>query len=254
MRLFAVSDIHIDYDENRQWLNQLSRSDYTEDILLLGGDISDSLPLIEESFAVFTERFQQVAFVPGNHDIWIKSSDFSCSIDKFHHLLQLAKIYQIQTESFQIRTTQIVPMFSWYDFSFGEPSATLTRSWMDFYRCRWPDTLDSSALINDYFLQLNNEICLNSSAEKVVSFSHFLPRIDVMPARIPQKHRLVYPVLGSQGLDQQVRQLQSNIHVYGHSHVNVDVKLDNVRYVNSAIGYPSEFWNSKHLKLILPSL
>ncbi len=74
----------------------------------------------------------------------------------------------------------------------------------------------------------------------LISFSHFLPRIDVMPKRIPQKYRYLYPVLGSAALGEQVRQLAPQLHIYGHSHVTRRVTLDGIRYINNAYGYPSE--------------
>ncbi len=43
MRVFALSDIHIDYHENEQWLSRLSSMDYQEDILILAGDVTDNL-------------------------------------------------------------------------------------------------------------------------------------------------------------------------------------------------------------------
>jgi hypothetical protein len=74
----------------------------------------------------------------------------------------------------------------------------------------------------------------------VISFSHFLPRIDVMPDFIPPQHRILYPVLGTDSLEQQIRQIRSDIHVYGHSHVNRKIKIDGITYINNAYGYPSE--------------
>jgi len=38
----------------------------------------------------------------------------------------------------------------------------------------------------------------------------------------------------------QVRQLSPTIHVYGHSHVNQAIDLDDIHYVNNAFAYPSE--------------
>lgn len=61
-----------------------------------------------------------------------------------------------------------------------------------------------------------------------------------MPSRIPHERRRVYPVLGSVGLGEQVKQLQPDIHIYGHSHVNQSIELDNIRYVNNAFAYPKE--------------
>jgi hypothetical protein len=41
-------------------------------------------------------------------------------------------------------------------------------------------------------------------------------------------------------LEKQLRQLGSCIHVYGHSHVNRHVIIDEVTYINNAFGYPAE--------------
>ena len=282
MRLFAVSDLHLDYEENRDWLKQLSDTDYNNDVLLLGGDISDDVSLIQECFEQVSKRFGKIFYVPGNHDIWDPGKSFEHSLAKFHYLLSLADEYGISTQreilclsgdglnktdvqkrtSLDIRSDrflkgtlveetllEIVPLFSWYDFSFGEPTLLLNRSWMDFRRCHWPAQLKTTEDICQHFLELN-ESKLYSSDHQVISFSHFLPRIDIMPARIPQKYRVVYPVLGSHSLEAQVRMLGSTTHVYGHSHVQVDTVRDGVRYLNSAVGYPNEFWLDKKLTLV----
>lgn len=61
-----------------------------------------------------------------------------------------------------------------------------------------------------------------------------------MPSFIPPDKRVIYPVLGSAKIDEQIRQLGSDIHIYGHSHVNRSVKIDNVHYLNNAFAYPNE--------------
>jgi Icc-related predicted phosphoesterase len=45
-----------------------------------------------------------------------------------------------------------------------------------------------------------------------------------MPSLIPLNRRQVYPVLGSVNLGEQLKQLQPDIHVYGHSHVNQSIE------------------------------
>jgi Icc-related predicted phosphoesterase len=74
----------------------------------------------------------------------------------------------------------------------------------------------------------------------VVTFSHFLPRIDVMPSYIPRHRRMLYPILGSDRLERQLRLFKPSIHVYGHSHVNREVEIEGVTYINNAFGYPEE--------------
>jgi hypothetical protein len=87
--------------------------------------------------------------------------------------------------------------------------------------------------------------------DTVITYSHFLPRIDLMPDFIPCASRVLYPILGSSQLDPQLRRLNSHIHVYGHSHVNRNVKIDGVSYINNAFGYPHETRiTSKHLVCI----
>ncbi|VUD68772.1 3',5'-cyclic adenosine monophosphate phosphodiesterase CpdA [Thalassocella blandensis] len=322
MRIFAVSDIHIDYQENKEWMFQLSKTDFQQDVLLLGGDISDDLSLITACFQHLSRCFYKVFYVPGNHDIWDAKKRFNHSIAKFEFLLQLAQEHGVCTQREVVRATksqahtreqetieriaslhhleavpestgivsaleefghdkgdtytafengesggvesfagrksedsisddaiEIVPLYSWYDFSFGEPAPTLRRNWMDFHRCHWPEEIKSEDDICDYFLSLNEEN-LYVSFHRVISFSHFLPRIDIMPSRIPQKHRIVYPVLGSVKLDEQLRKLGTDLHVYGHSHVQVDTSRDGIRYLNAALGYPSEYWLDKRMTLV----
>lgn len=74
----------------------------------------------------------------------------------------------------------------------------------------------------------------------VISFSHFFPRIDIMSARTPMERRRVYPVLGSVGLGEQVKILKPDIHIYGHSHVNQSIEIDDIFYINDPFAYPRE--------------
>jgi hypothetical protein len=110
---------------------------------------------------------------------------------------------------------------------------------MDFSRCRWPENLETPADQNSFFLQ-KNDIEAKSADQIVITFSHFLPRIDLMPGYIPHNFRDIYPVLGSPLLDLQIRSLNSKIHIYGHSHVNRIHSVRGIKYINNAFGYPSE--------------
>jgi len=66
---------------------------------------------------------------------------------------------------------------------------------MDFEACRWPENLGLCE-ITSYFVALN-ESSLHIRNQTVISFSHFLPRIDIMPNFIPQEKRILYPALGT---------------------------------------------------------
>lgn len=252
MRLFAISDLHTDFPENRAWVENLSCYDYRQDVIVIAGDISDSLQQLEDTLTHFCKRFAEVFYVPGNHDLWVERGRVEHSLQKWQHIHEIAKNLGVITDSAVIGGVELVPLLSWYDYSFGEPCENLLRAWMDYSRCCWPAHLSNSSKICHYFLAQNVQIA--PSSLKRITFSHFLPRIDIMPHFIPVKHRLVYPVLGSWELDEQVRSLRSSIHIYGHSHVNRDLVKGGVRYVNNALGYPAESWLSRQLKCIVDDM
>jgi len=239
MRVFALSDLHADYAENLDWILQISKVDYQHDILVLAGDVSDDLAVLARVFSALRARFAEVQFVPGNHELWVQNDVVNCSLEKLGLINVLCREEGIGQTVYNSDNLSIVPLYSWYDFSFGEPDRHLRRAWRDFKACVWPSHLEHSADVNNHFLALNEPV-LNTRNTTVISFSHFLPRIDVMPSRIPHERRRVYPVLGSVGLGEQVKQLQPDIHIYGHSHVNQSIELDNIRYVNNAFAYPKE--------------
>ena len=239
MRIFALSDIHVDYAVNMRWVASLSRSDYLDDVLILAGDVSDSTARLEQCLSQLAARFKKLLFIPGNHDLWVmRDGPHLDSMDKFHRVRELSEHCGASTVPYHYRELSIVPMLSWYDYSFGMPQVELQRSWMDFHACRWPAGW-TMADVTAYFLQMNNYSRRNDR-EVIVSFSHFLPRVDIMPPSVSDRVRQLFPVLGTTHLEQQVFRLHSAIHVYGHSHLNRRVLRDGTFYINNAFGYPHE--------------
>ena len=220
---------------------ELPSDEFAQDVLILPSDVSDSLESLKSIFEALKSQFGEVLYVPSNHELWFDGAEFECSLEKFHAVMALCLASGVETSVFMAGKLSIVPLLSWYDFSFGEPCAYLKRAWRDFKACRWPAQLQTPVQICEFFLQRNNAV-LDTVNEKIISFSHFLPRIDVMPSRIPAYRRRVYPVLGSAALDAQVERLNSNIHIYGHSHVNQSVVIYDIHYINNAYAYPKEKW------------
>ncbi|GLQ52156.1 metallophosphoesterase [Dyella flava] len=241
MRVFAVSDLHLDYAPNRAWVEQLSLQDYQEDALILAGDLSDRLALIQDGFKALMRRFATVLYVPGNHDLWVHREGMHDSFEKFDAVCETASAQGICLTPFRHEDLAIVPLLGWYDYSFGRPGDYLRSAWADYRACRWPHGYDDAA-ITRWFVERNpaHSAPELEGADKIISFSHFLPRIDLMPDRIPEKHRRLYPILGAHVLDVQLRQLGASMHIYGHSHVNRHITVDGVTYINNAYGYPSE--------------
>lgn len=241
MRLFAISDIHIDYPDNARWVEQVSDADYRNDLLILAGDLTEDRRLLAWCLGRFAAKFQKVLFVPGNHDLWVRNEPIEmCSLRKFEQVAAIATDTGVSMDPYRYGNTIVVPLLGWYDYSFGEPDGDLRKLWMDYRACRWPEGYGPEQ-VTDHFLDMNpEELPYTNAGDRVVTFSHFLPRIDLIPFFVPRAMRQLDPVLGSTGIERQLRMLGSSLHVYGHSHINRRVRFEGVTYINNAFGYPQE--------------
>lgn len=259
MRIFALSDIHVDYAENMEWIRGLSSSDYARDTLVLAGDVSHDLEKLDSALAALAAKFDQVFFVPGNHDLWLIQTSCRDSVEKFRRILERCSAAGVWTGPAKVRTGSgeawIVPLFSWYALpEEGEESLFLPKRgedpdldiWSDFHFVRWPD-FPPGIVPATYFLRLNEPALTRSYDAPVVTFSHFLPRSDLMlntpeegPVADPNPSFNFSRVAGAKGLEAQIRKLGSVVHVYGHQHRNRDRTVDGVRYVSYCLGYRHE--------------
>jgi hypothetical protein len=107
-----------------------------------------------------------------------------------------------------------------------------------------------------HFLRLNEPHLERGFDRPVISFSHFLPRTDLIfshpehmayLAAATEPHPLdPHPafnfsrVAGCRGLEEQIRRLGSAVHVYGHQHRDRWREVDGVLYVSHCLGYAHE--------------
>ena len=263
-RVVTISDIHIDHRENRSWLERLCLEDHGDEILILAGDIASNIQGIEWALKKVTAAYAKVFFVPGNHDLWVRGDEGVDSLQRFNEILELCGSLGVPTSRMMMSDSEgrdallIVPLFSWYagpdegDDSLFLPKegedATLAM-WADRVRVRWPK-FDSTPA--SYFLNLNRIESFTKEAVPVISFSHFLPRQDLIFSSDDERGRFGHQggdrapsfnfsrVAGSVGIERQVRLLGATIHVHGHQHRNRDRVVGGVRYVSNCLGYPQE--------------
>jgi len=239
MRVFATSDLHTDYRENLRWLQELSDIAYRNDALIVAGDISDRLEVIRGTLQLLRAKFRHVLFTPGNHELWVRGSDTD-SLDKLQRVLDLCDELDVITRPVRLEDLWIVPLFSWYDGIFepdmSEELAAARHAWADFHLCKWPAEITS---LPDHFLRMN-EPHIKTYDAPVITFSHFLPRSDLLPPREYLRITWLANVSVCAALDNQIRALSSTIHVCGHTHISFDRVVDDVRYVQNAVRYPKE--------------
>lgn len=76
--------------------------------------------------------------------------------------------------------------------------------------------------------------------DTIISFSHFLPRQELAPEKRFLLEPLLSRVVGSDPLEAQVRRLLPHVHLYGHTHIPLDLELEGVRYIQWPLGYSRE--------------
>jgi hypothetical protein len=261
MRIFAISDIHVDFAENRQWINLLSPTAYQQDALILAGDVCHGFDLLRVTLLNLRSKFSKLFFVPGNHDLWINGEDWNHSVEKFERIFDFCLKNDISVKAKMAGKVWIVPLLSWYtrpeegDDSLYWPKSgedPSNRMWSDNYYVKWPDS-EAGFHASSHFYERNAKRLPLKFTGPVISMSHFVPRKEMMFGRYPP---IIDPniikkydrspefnfsrVAGSTLIEMQIRRIKSLIHVYGHQHINRDRVIDGVRYIAHCLGYPNE--------------
>jgi 3',5'-cyclic AMP phosphodiesterase CpdA len=109
------------------------RSDNPSDWLIIAGDVSERFEDIAWVFAVLRERFAEVVWAPGNHELWTHPSDRVQlrGEERYRKLVELARRLGVHTPEDPYPVFQgisgpvvVAPLFTLYDYSFLAPGAT----------------------------------------------------------------------------------------------------------------------------------
>lgn len=230
MRIFAVSDLHADIRANRVALERAPLDGHRGDALIVAGDVADREEVLRDVLGLLADRFGEVFFVPGNHELWVRG-DPRDSMEKFRAVLEVCASVGVRTGPARAGEAWVVPLFSWYHEEFdvrGEGVEAELEAWSDRYFCRWPPALGRP----DLAFLARNEPRVHPYDAPVVTFSHFLPRPELLPPVRHLRFRGLPLVTGSPGLERQLRAAGSVAHVFGHTHIPWDLELEGVRYLH----------------------
>lgn len=237
LRIFVTSDLHVDQHGNISWCDRISSTAFRNDILIVAGDVGDTANAVKICMRKLSPKFRRVFYCAGNHDLWIRpdtSDEYPDSICKLFSLENLCETTGQERGSVTMRPMEVargvfvVPLNSWYHYTFDtyhpKPGGLLYDKF-----CKWPVNVDDVA---EYMLALNGwrlnavekrieEVRKEGLEPVVISFSHFLPRVE-----LPYPHGCdtteMAKAVGCLELEDQVARLGSQVHVYGHTHINGD--------------------------------
>src|SRR5688500_8848193 len=124
--LYAISDLHVRHPENLAVVREL-RGD-RGDWLVLAGDVGEDGEDLERVLAIVVPRFEQVIWVPGNHELWTVRQGELRGQAKYDSLVAQCRRHGVVTpeDPYLVwrdgpRPIAIAPLFLLYDYSFRPP-------------------------------------------------------------------------------------------------------------------------------------
>ena len=247
MRVFGVSDVHSDYDDNMSWT--IKAGDNTsDDCILVAGDVSHKESIIKATLLNLKKRFKYVSYTPGNHDLWIDNNDYSNSLEKLKGLMRMCEEIGVITKPTVIEGVYIVPLLSWHHISWDtdpdivgwEGIVPIEKLMADYRKCIWPDDLDQFTDSVAKHIDELNPVLEPHPEIPIVSYSHFLPYQELCPEKRFLYHPNLPKAVGSNFLKSRVKSIKPTIHLFGHTHLAWDETIDGTRFIQAPLAYPHE--------------
>jgi predicted phosphodiesterase len=258
VNLWAISDLHVGYEDNRRAVESLEA--LPNDWLIIAGDTGETPAHLDMVLKSLVPRFAQIIWTVGNHDLWTPQSlsQERRGVAHYERLVRLCRSYGVLTpeDSFAVwpgagpRTT-IVPTFGLYDYSFrpGAVSEERAVAWAAEagVRCADEDLLDPSPFRSRQqwcaarvaYTEQRLEVIPEDT--RVILVNHWpLLYEHGVPPRIPR-----FSIwCGTEATSHWHRRYRVDTVVYGHLHLRSTREDDGVTFEEVSLGYPRQ-WNSR---------
>lgn len=269
MKLFAISDLHLGHEPNRQALEQLAP--HAGDGIILAGDLGEKPAHLELALRIFTARFAKVFWVPGNHDLWCPAdaTDRTRGQARYDELVAVCRAFGAVTPDDPYDEwpaepgTFIVPMFLLFDYSFRPPEMPIEGA-VAWAReagvvCGDEHLLDPSpwpsraAWCHARCALTEARLAALPSDARTILVNHWPLRYDLArPPRIPR-----FSIwCGTDITEDWGRRYRARAVVSGHLHFRTTMWRQGVRYEEVSFGYPRDWRQARgldwYLREILP--
>jgi 3',5'-cyclic AMP phosphodiesterase CpdA len=271
-KLFAISDLHVAYPENRRLVETL-RPGSDRDWLLVAGDVGERVADIEWALRTLRDRFATVVWAPGNHELWTPAADPVTlrGEQRYRHLVEICRRIGVVTpeDPYPIWAgtggpVAVAPLFLLYDYTFrlagtDTKAAALARAHEVGTVCTdefllHPDPYPSREAWCAARLEL--------TASRLAALDPDLPTVLVNhfplirePTRVLWRPEFALWCGTERTADWHVRFRAAAV-VYGHLHIPRTIWADGVPFVEVSVGYPRE-WQPRAaqpgLRQILPA-
>jgi 3',5'-cyclic AMP phosphodiesterase CpdA len=255
--LLATSDLHISFDENREIVRGL-RPRTPADWLIVAGDIGELIADVEWTLGLLSERFAEVVWAPGNHELWTHPSDpvQLRGVERYQHLVEVCRRLGVHTPEDPYPVwpgpggpVRIAPLFVGYDYTFRPPGAATKEQAL----ARAHDT--GVVCADEYLLHPDPYPSREAWCRARVAATE--ARLDALDPAVPTVLVNHYPLVrqptdvlyypefaqwcGTTATSDWHTRFNVAAVVYGHLHIPRITHYDGVRFEEVSVGYPREW-------------
>lgn len=258
--LFAVSDLHVAYQENRVIADGL-RPNSGDDWLIVAGDVAEMFDDVVGTLAGLSRRFAKVIWTPGNHELWTHPQDpvtFRGEA-RYRALVEACREIGVSTPEDPYPVWRgadgpvtVAPLFVLYDYTWRAPGTTSKAESLA-YADRTGVVCTDEMLLRPDPYPSREAWCLARVTETERRLAGTDPALPTVLASHWPLHRhpteiLRYPEFAQwcgtdRTADWHVR-FRARVAVYGHLHIRRTTLRDGVRFEEVSLGYPRE-WRAR---------
>jgi 3',5'-cyclic AMP phosphodiesterase CpdA len=272
LRVATLSDLHTDFEANREVLVRLAVAIHAAgaDAVVVAGDISHREDRIARTLEALRVAAPVVAYIPGNHDLWFDVPDAPRHPEldtwrRYHVDLKAVAegvgAHYLPAGPLRLGKAAVAGTCGWYDYSLMLPAiraqvpdeALAAKHlggvmWSDVRFVSFRDA--TGALMDDAAVarRMEAELAAHLAAldadpevEAVLAVTHHLPFDAVVQRSGTLPWEFFNAFMGSRGLGEVIRGARKvRAAVYGHTHVVGRFEVEGLLAYGTPLGYPRE--------------
>jgi 3',5'-cyclic AMP phosphodiesterase CpdA len=267
--LFAVSDLHVAYPDNRRLVEEQLRPESPSDWLIVAGDVGEIFSDVTEVLTLLRQRYAAVIWAPGNHELWTYRDDpvQLRGDDRYRALVRMCRDIGVLTpeDPFPVwhgsdGDVTVAPLFSLYDYSWRAPGTRTKRESLAYAENTGVVCTDEMLLHPDPYpnreswcaarvAESERRLSALPDGTRTILVSHWpLVRQPTDVLWFPEFAQWCGTTLTA---DWHVR-FNARMAVYGHLHIPRTTEYDGVRFEEVSLGYPRE-WKGRTKPPLLPT-
>ncbi len=238
MHIQIVSDLHLEFAENRQWLKENPLIPKGEVLLMAGDIVTDkTVDLADDFYASLNNKFPLIITTMGNHEFYGGYLDYAYPNfeDKLIH-----NIYKLNNAVHIYKDVKFIVSVLWSRVS-DENKVLIKNKLNDYHQIKShsPEKINISVDDTNRLHRLSLDFILKELSQpfsgKTVIMTHHIPSFEAID--LDRRYSDLREAFTTD-LDDMIKEHpQINLWVHGHSHDFSQIKLHNTIFTRNPLGY-----------------